>query len=232
MRPRFVLAALLLGSLSLAIPRAHAQATAPAEAAAAPAPLAAPSAPAPLLAPPVAALEEPPLLRVNKGSIAREVVMGVLAEALGVGLSFAFILPTLSSGGIDGDEGDTHSRNGAGWAYVGGFAARPLLVGGFVALGGRGSGGQGRAGVAIAGAIPGAVLCAASWPVFAGSDSPGVFALMQVLGHVGSVAGAVLAYRASARISAERLARAMRYAPTPYFDREHRAAGLSLSGRF
>jgi hypothetical protein len=232
---------LLLGIFLLGAPLARAQATPAASTAAPlsehPSALAAPAALLTAPAPPAQlqlsrpALADSPVSPSKKGSLAAEVSSSLLGELLGMGVSFAFVLPIAC---IDcGDFGPRDESASMRAAIAVGHIARPAIVGGFTALGGRLSGGEGKVGMAMVGAIPGTLVTGLSWMLASEDAELAPFAVLQGVGHVLTIAGSVAAYRYSSRfVVSERMARFLRYAPSPMIDRQRGIAGLSLSGSF
>ena len=168
--------------------------------------------------------------RANKGFLVAEIAGAVLGDILATAITAAAFVPPYIAYYCEDPEGDgctNHVRAIMGGAMSLGFVSRVSLVGGLTAILARPSRGEGTAWAAMLGAAPGAALILGSW--FLNKKDAGIGV---ALGHVGSVVGAVVAYRASARRRHRResLQRAQ-LLPQPYVN-QHGAAGLMWSGRF
>jgi hypothetical protein len=164
-----------------------------------------------------------------QGSLAAELGMAVLGDLVGMALTgAAMVANSCFACEYEEDRSGTTETEAAAWSMI----ARPLLIGGLASAGGRLSGGQGRSGFAILGAVPGSVMLAVGW---ARTDTAqdGLSVALVAGGHFAAIGGSVAAYRYSARLRfSQRTERALRYTPTPFVDGQRRTAGLSLSGKF
>ncbi len=169
--------------------------------------------------------------RANKGFLVAELAGALLGDILATAVTAAAFTPLYLEYYCEDPEGDgctSHVRPILGGAMSLGFVSRVSLVGGLTAACARPSRGEGTAWAAMLGATPGAALIFGSW-FLPKKDGGGIGV---ALGHVGSVVGAVVAYRASARRRHQR--ESLQHAqllPQPYVS-QHGAAGLMWSGRF
>lgn len=162
---------------------------------------------------------------VNKGVWWAELSGAVIGDLLATVLTTAIIAPLY----CDDSGGGSCSANHDILFGVGlgaGFTGRVLAVGGLTAACARPSGGQGASWAAMLGAMPGAALIFGSW--YVDQDLLGAGLLM---GHIGTVVGAVVAYRASARRRHTRDSLFTKLIPAPTLERG-RNAGLSWHGTF
>jgi hypothetical protein len=95
-----------------------------------------------------------------QGSLAAELGMAVLGDLVGMALTgAAMVANSCFACEYEEDRSGTTETEAAAWSMI----ARPLLIGGLASAGGRLSGGQGRSGFAILGAVPGSVMLAVGW---------------------------------------------------------------------
>jgi hypothetical protein len=159
----------------------------------------------------------------NKGPWLAELGGAVLGDLMATALTTSIIVP-LYCEDPEGDGCDTDQDRLFALGFGAGFTARVLAVGGLTAACARPFGGEGKSWAAMLGAAPGAALIYGSW--YGNDDYAGA---LVVLGHLGSVVGAVVAYRASAKRQHVRSEARSRWAPTMT---AHGSLGLSVSGTF
>lgn len=169
-------------------------------------------------------------LRLNKGAWWGEVSGAVLGTILSTAISAAVFTPLYLNHYCEDPEGDgcgDHNAAIMGGAFSFGLVSRLALVGGLTAACARPSGGQGTAWAAVLGAAPGAAMIFGSWYL----PDHGYAALGLSLGHVATVVGAVVAYRASAKRRHRRASHLTQLIPEPYVGRGG-VTGLAWSRAF